>query len=125
MTSRAVLIVDDDPSIREVATMSLELVGGWRVVTARDGAEGLERIARHRPDVVLLDVMMPVLDGIATCTRIREKPETADLPVILVTAKIAPGDRQEWDGLAVSGVIAKPFDPMTLPAQVSAMLGWD
>ena len=125
MTPRAVLIVDDDPSIREVATMSLELVGGWRVVTAQDGAEGLECIARRHPDLVLLDVMMPVLDGLATFTRIRENPETAHIPVILLTAKIRPGGRQDWDGLPVQGVIAKPFDPMALPEQVSELLGWD
>ncbi|MGB7450170.1 MAG: response regulator [Ornithinimicrobium sp.] len=123
--TRTVLIVDDDHSIREVASMSLGLVGGWRVVTAHHGAEGLAQTARHHPDAVLLDVMMPGMDGITTFTRIRENPETADIPVILLTAKINPGVRQEWDGLPVSGVISKPFDPMALPTQIADLLGWD
>jgi two-component system alkaline phosphatase synthesis response regulator PhoP len=125
MTTRTALIVDDDDSIREVATMSLQLVGGWHVVTAHHGAEGLEQAARHHPDVVLLDVMMPGMDGIATFGKIRENPQTADIPVILLTAKIKPGGQQEWDGLPVTGVIAKPFDPMTLPEQIGEMLGWE
>jgi len=125
MTTRTLLVVDDDESIREVATMSLGLVGGWQVVTAHHGAEGLAQTERHHPDAVLLDVMMPGMDGIATFSRIRENPETADIPVILLTAKIYPGSRQEWDGLPVSGVISKPFDPMTLPGQIAELLGWD
>jgi len=125
MTPRTVLIVDDDHSIREVAAMSLGRVGGWQVVTAHHGAEGLEQTCRHHPDAVLLDVMMPGMDGIATFTRIREDPETADIPVILLTAKISPGGRQEWDGLPVAGVISKPFDPMALPRQIAELLGWD
>jgi CheY-like chemotaxis protein len=125
MTARTVLIVDDDPSIREVATMSLELVGGWQVVVAHHGEEGLVQAARHLPDAVLLDVMMPGMDGIATFTQIRGNPETADIPVIMLTAKIKPGGRQEWDHLPVSGVIPKPFDPMALPQQIAVLLGWD
>ena len=123
--SRTVLVVDDDDSIREVAAMCLELVGGWQVLTATHGAEGLERARAERPDAVLLDVMMPEMDGITTFGKIREDPSTAQIPVILLTAKVKVGDRQEWEGLAVAGVISKPFDPMTLPEQIRDLLGWD
>ena len=122
--TRTVLVVDDDDSIREVAAMCLELVGGWRVLTAHHGAEGLQRVRAELPDAVLLDVMMPEMDGITTFAKIREDPATARIPVILLTAKVKVGDRQEWEGLAVAGVISKPFDPMTLSEQVRDLLGW-
>lgn len=125
MSQRTVLIVDDDPSIREVARMCLEVVAGWRVLTAQNGAEGLVQTAHHQPDAVLLDVMMPGMDGLTTFARIHETPETADIPVILLTAKARPGSRQDWEGLPVSGVISKPFDPMNLPRQIQQLLGWE
>lgn len=125
MSQRTVLIVDDDPSIREVARMCLEVVAGWRVLTAPNGAEGLVQTVHHQPDAVLLDVMMPGMDGLTTFARIHETPETTDIPVILLTAKARPGNRQDWEGLPVSGVISKPFDPMNLPGQIQQLLGWE
>lgn len=117
-------MVDDDDSIREVAEVALGLVGGWDVTTASSGADGVERAREEMPDVVLLDVMMPGMDGPTTLSHLRADPLTKAVPVILLTAKVRPGERRELDGLDVSGIIGKPFDPMTLASQVSEMLGW-
>ena len=123
--SRTVLVVDDDDAIRMVAEVALEAVGGLGVLSAASGPEGLELAAEEHPDVVLLDVMMPGMDGITTFCLLRENPVTADIPVILVTAKVQVDDRLPWEGLAIAGVIPKPFDPMTLARDVGTMLGWD
>ncbi|GMA30024.1 response regulator [Litorihabitans aurantiacus] len=117
-----VMVVDDDDSIREVATLALELVGGWRVTTAGDGPAAIDAVRDARPDVVLLDVMMPGMDGITTLARLREVPGAAEVPVVLMTAKAATGEEPEWQGLDILGVIAKPFDPMTLAARVAELL---
>jgi CheY-like chemotaxis protein len=128
VTARTVLVVDDDDSIREIAEISLQLVGGMHVLTASGGVEALETLEQTRtrlPDVVLMDVMMPDMDGLTTFRHMQADPDIRHIPVILVTAKVQVGDRQVWDGLAISGVISKPFDPMTLAEQVGQMLGWD
>ena len=122
--SRRILIVDDEDDIREVAQMSLEMVAGWEVIPARSGDEGVRLAAEHRPDAILLDVMMPGMDGPATAERLRGRPETAAIPVILLTAKVQPADRRRLEALGVAGVLAKPFDPMELANQVSSLLGW-
>ena len=107
-----VLVVDDDDDIRELTRVALELVADWGVLTAAGGAEALELAARHRPDAVLLDLMMPGMDGLTTFRHLRADPATGDIPVILVTAKARVGERQAWDELEIAGVISKPFDPI-------------
>jgi CheY-like chemotaxis protein len=119
-----VLIVDDEDDIREVAQASLELVGGWEVLTASSGREGIERAAAERPDAILLDVMMPDLDGPSTFQHLQANPVTRDIPVLLLTAKVQTADRVHFQGLGVAGVLAKPFDPMRLASDVAAALGW-
>lgn len=119
-----VLVVDDDDSIRELTQIALEMVAGWDVLTAAGGVEALEQARTHHPDAVLLDLMMPGMDGLTTFRHLQADPATRGIPVVLVTAKVQVGDRQMWDELAVAGVISKPFDPMTLGADVAAMLGW-
>jgi CheY-like chemotaxis protein len=125
VTARTVLVVDDDDSIREIAEIALQLVGGLQVQTASGGVEALELTRRHLPDVVLMDVMMPDMDGLTTFRHMQADDDIRHIPVILVTAKVQVGARQIWDGLAISGVISKPFDPMTLAEQVGQMLGWE
>jgi CheY-like chemotaxis protein len=120
--AKTILIVDDERDIRDVAQMSLELVGGWSVITAGSGAEAIEIAARERPDAILLDVMMPEMDGPTTFRRLRASPPTAEIPVILLTAKVQANDRRGFDDLGVEGVIPKPFDPVTLSARVSEIL---
>lgn len=123
VSTRRVLVVDDDDHIREVATLALEVVGGWQVISTGSG-EDAPRLARdEHPDAVLLDVMMPGVDGPSTLARLREDPSTAQIPVILLTAKNLSVDRRDFSSLA--GMIAKPFDPMALPGQVADLLGWN
>ncbi|GAB6984247.1 response regulator [Nocardioides pyridinolyticus] len=125
MRTPTVLIVDDDDSVREVTKMALELVAKWHVLAANGGAAAVDLAREHQPDAVLLDLMMPVMDGRATFQALRADERTRDIPVILLTAKLQVGENQAWDDMAVVGVISKPFSPMTLGNEVAAMLGWD
>lgn len=122
---RRILLIDDDDGIRAVAEASLELVGGYRVVTAASGQEGLDLACSDPPDAILLDVMMPVMDGPTTFARLQEQEETKQIPVVLLTAKAQAADRRRFAALGVAGVILKPFDPMGLPGAVAEHLGWD
>lgn len=121
---RRVLVVDDDDVIREVAEVALGVVGGLDVSTASSGRECIESALANPPDAVLLDVMMPGMDGPTTLAHLREDPVTRNIPVVLLTAKIQPGERRKWDRLDLAGVIGKPFDPMTLATDLAALLGW-
>jgi len=125
VTAPTILIVDDDDSIREITQLALEMVGGWTVVSANGGAVALELARKHQPDAVLLDVMMPDMDGPTTFRHLQADEATRGIPVILLTAKVQVGDRQVWDDLAVAGVIPKPFDPMTLTTEVAELLHWE
>jgi CheY-like chemotaxis protein len=125
MTSHEVLVVDDDDSVREITQLSLEAVAGWRVRTATSGAHALQLLRERLPEVVLLDVMMPGMDGPTTFRAMQEDPALRHVPVVFVTAKLRIGGAQPWDGLDVAGVISKPFDPMSLASEVSTLLGWD
>ncbi len=124
MTAKRILIVDDEEDIREVAELTLEAVGGWQVSTASSGSEGLLLAAAEQPDAILLDVMMPEMDGIATFQKLQANPVTQKIPVILLTAKVQSAERRQFAELGVTGIIAKPFDPMTLTNQVAEALGW-
>jgi CheY-like chemotaxis protein len=124
VTAKRILIVDDEEDIREVAELTLEAVGGWQVSTASSGSEGLLLAAAEQPDAILLDVMMPEMDGIATFQKLQANPVTQKIPVILLTAKVQSAERRQFAELGVTGIIAKPFDPMTLTNQVAEALGW-
>src|SRR2546423_7898645 len=123
MANRRVLLIDDEADIREVAQLSLEMVGRWDVVTASSGIEGIQRAAADQPDAILLDVMMPDMDGAATFKRLQANPRTRHIPVVLLTAKIfdSSTDRNGLEGISV---ISKPFDPMRLAGLIAAALGW-
>lgn len=122
--TRRVLVVDDDPLLREVAKVALEMVGGWTVLTAESGLEAQEVASIEQPDALLLDVMMPGMDGPSTVLALQEDPATRNIPVVFLTAKMSGQGSEEWAGLPVIGVIPKPFDPMTLSAEVARLLGW-
>jgi CheY-like chemotaxis protein len=122
--SRRVLVIDDEDDIREVAQLALEAVAGWEVFGASSGAEGLRLAAEHMPDAILLDVMMPEMDGPSTFRALRAQPATAEIPVILLTAKVQATDRTRFQDLGVNGVLTKPFDPMELARQIEEVLGW-
>jgi CheY-like chemotaxis protein len=119
-----VLIIDDEDDIREVAALSLESVAGWDVVMASSGAQGLARAIEHQPDAILLDVMMPGMDGPSTFRELRANPSTAKIPVLLLTAKVQSSDQRRFADLGVEAVLFKPFDPLTLSDQIADVLGW-
>ncbi|HZL50107.1 MAG TPA: response regulator [Terracidiphilus sp.] len=119
-----VLIIDDEDDIREVAALSLESVAGWDVVMASSGAQGLARAIEHQPDAILLDVMMPGMDGPSTFRELRANPSTAKIPVLLLTAKVQSSDQRRFADLGVEAVLFKPFDPLTLSNQIADVLGW-
>ena len=115
------LIVDDDEDIRLIARMSLERIGGWEVLDAASAEDAVEAARSGPLEAVLLDVMMPGVDGPATLQLLRPVigPDT---PVIFLTAKTQSADRERLAELGVAGLITKPFDPMTLPDELSAWL---
>lgn len=123
--SRRVLIVDDDDAIREVVQASLEMVAGWTVAAASSGLEALALATADPPDAIILDVMMPTMDGPTTFAKLQADERTRHVPVVLLTAKVQPAERRRWEGLGVAGVLAKPFDPFGLSVQVAEILGWD
>lgn len=122
--SRRVLIIDDEDDIRQVAALSLETVAGWDVIVASSGAQGIQRAQEHQPDAILLDVMMPGMDGPTTFRELRKNPATAKIPVLLLTAKVQGPDQRRFADLGVEAVLLKPFDPLTLSTQMEQILGW-
>jgi CheY-like chemotaxis protein len=114
----SVLYVDDEPDIREIAALALGLDGTLDVSTAGCGVEALAVARERAPDLVLLDVMMPDLDGPATLARFRAEPALAAIPVVFVTAKTLPSELARFRALGAADVISKPFDPMRLLEQV-------
>jgi CheY-like chemotaxis protein len=118
-----VLIVDDEPDIRRIAKLGLSRVGGMEVVEAANGAEALVRAKADKPDAVLLDVMMPGLDGPSTLARLREDPATSGIPVVFLTAKAIAAELERLKVLGAAGVLTKPFDPLALARELRALLG--
>jgi two-component system, OmpR family, response regulator len=120
------LVVDDDDDIRFLTAIALTSTAGWEVVSAASGEEALALAREQVPDVVLMDLMMPGMDGVTTTARMRERPETADVPIVLFTARAAiEGSSAPWDDADISGVLTKPYDPMRLAEAVTDLLGWD
>jgi two-component system, OmpR family, response regulator len=119
--SLRVLYVDDEPDIRQVAKLALELEPGFAVETCASGQEALARLARDRPDLVMLDVMMPRMDGPTTLAALRRLSGCERIPVVFITAKAQRQEIERFRALGATDVIAKPFDPMTLARQVKAI----
>jgi CheY-like chemotaxis protein len=122
--SHRILIIDDEDDIREVAALSLETVAGWQVYTASSGSQGLARAIEYQPEAILLDVMMPGMDGPTTFRELRKNPATAHIPVMLLTAKVQSSDQRRFADLGVEAILFKPFDPLTLSTQISTVLKW-
>lgn len=125
MQINTVMLVDDEEDIRVVAELSLSQVGQWKTIVADSGTTALEMAATHQPDVILLDVMMPGMDGPQTLQQLRQQDETKHIPVIFLTAKVQPREVNEYLELGASGVVAKPFDPMSLPNEIRSILNAD
>jgi len=124
MNARQVLVIDDDDDIRAIVAMSLEAVGGYVVRTAASGSAGIASAIADPPDAILLDVMMPEMDGPTTFRKLQEIGSTHTIPVVLLTAKQPIGGDDMFADLGVCGVISKPFDVMGLPGLVAETLGW-
>lgn len=117
-----VLIIDDDADIRLIAGLSLRRVGGMDVIEAASGLEGLRKAQEETPDVILLDMMMPSMDGSETLAALRAQPATATTPVIVLTAKAVGAEVERMTALGAAGVLIKPFDPRTLSDDVRALV---
>ncbi|HEY9804464.1 MAG TPA: response regulator [Leptolyngbyaceae cyanobacterium] len=122
--TKKLLIVDDEERIRELVQACLEDLGGWDTVEAASGTECLT-IAQTQPvDAILLDVSMPNMDGFAVYEQLQANSATKSIPVILLTAKVLPSDRAHFAQMGIAGVIAKPFEPVTISQEVADILGW-
>jgi len=113
-----VMYVEDEPDFRAVAKLALEAVGGLQVLVCEGGEQALQQGPTFAPQLILLDVMMPGMDGPATLEALRAEPRLATVPVVFMTAKVQPHEVAHFLGLGAVGVIAKPFDPMRLADQV-------
>jgi CheY-like chemotaxis protein len=122
---RRILVVDDDDATRAAAAHSLQARTGWDVVEAYCGAQAIETATRHQPDAILLDVMMPAMDGPAMVAKLRSVRATSHIPIILLTAKLQAVKDGSLSYLPVSAILPKPFDPLQLANQVADALGWE
>ncbi len=116
-----ILYVEDEPDIQMVARLALETLGGFTVAICSSGNEALERAPEFQPQLILLDVMMPEMDGPTTLGKLRGLSQFASTPVIFMTAKVQPGEVAGYKEIGAVDVIPKPFDPMTLSSQVQAI----
>jgi two-component system, OmpR family, response regulator len=117
-----ILIIDDEDDIRRIARLALSKIGKMEVIDANNGPEGVRKAEEEMPDVILLDVMMPGVDGPSTLTQLRNNSATAEIPVIFMTAKAMNSELERLRGMDVAGVLVKPFDVMTLASQVRSVL---
>lgn len=124
VVSKRILIVDDEADVLAIAQLGLEMSASWNVLTASSGEEALSVAAKQQPDVILLDLMMPDMDGRATLQHLKTNPATQQIPVILVTAKVQQADRESFARLEVAAVFAKPFRPLELAEQICEALDW-
>lgn len=124
MTKKRILAIDDDDGVREIVQICLEVAGGWEVLTAASGREGLAIAQAEHPDAILLDVMMPEMDGAATFKQLQANPDTHNIPTILLTAKAKMSEKQQFLELGVTGTISKPFEAVDLVRQIRMLLNW-
>jgi two-component system OmpR family response regulator len=119
---KKILYVEDEPDIQAIAKMSLEMIGGFNVCLCSSGSEALQKSLDFLPDLILLDVMMPGMDGPETLRQLRLIPELASIPAIFMTAKVNAQEVSKYYSYGAKAVIAKPFEPLKLPAQIQAVL---
>ncbi len=120
-----ILIIDDEDDIRTIAQVALEAVAGWQTLAAASGEEGLALAQTQIPDAILLDIMMPDMDGFETFRQLQMGDRTRPIPVILLTAKVQAADQRKFSELGAAATIPKPFNPLTLPEQLAEILGWE
>ncbi|MEL6326745.1 MAG: response regulator [Cyanobacteria bacterium J06626_23] len=122
--TRRILVIDDEEAIHVLIQAALELIAGWQVIAASSAAAGLEKAQALQPDAILLDVMMPGVDGPTAFRQLQATPATQQIPVILLTAKARNGERRALEALGVAGVITKPFEPELMASQIATLLQW-
>ncbi|MDZ8052032.1 MAG: response regulator [Aulosira sp. ZfuVER01] len=125
MTTKKVLIIDDEDRIRELVQVCLEDLGGWATLTAASGQEGIKIAQTESIDAILLDVSMPDMDGFAVYEQLQANAVTQSIPVIFLTAKVQTSDRARFEQMKIAGVITKPFEPLTISRNVAEILGWN
>jgi len=123
-TARRILLIDDEPDVRRVVQTCLEKVARWTVFVAASGEEGLRKAATERPDAIVLDIMMPGMDGHQFLDALLVQPDTRSIPVVLLTAKADSLQPSQCKALGIKGVIGKPFSPLTLHREIANTLGW-
>jgi CheY-like chemotaxis protein len=122
---RRILVVDDDDATRQAAALSLHTMAGWDVVEAYCAAQAIESATQHQPDAILLDVMMPAMDGPAMLAKLKASRATSHIPIVLLTAKVQAVHNGSLSHLPVAAILLKPFDPLRLASQVADALGWE
>lgn len=122
MPAKRVLIIDDEESIQKVVKFGLRLSANWDVLTASSGPDGIATAESYQPDVILLDVMMPEMDGLATFRELQLHPQTQNIPVIFLTAKAQAAEKRQFNDIGVNGVITKPFNSLDLAEQICKIL---
>jgi CheY-like chemotaxis protein len=124
MTTKKILVIEDEEGLREIIQFSLEAAAGWDVVTAASGNEGIIIAQKEQPNAILLDVMMPEMDGIETFKSLQANALTGHIPTIFLTAKARNNEQEQFMDLGVSGVITKPIKAQDLVEQIQAILNW-
>jgi CheY-like chemotaxis protein len=124
MNHKRLLMIDDEEAIQTVVKFGINIAAGWEVLAANGGKIGIMIALQELPDAILLDVMMPEMDGITTFKALQANPITSKIPVIFLTAKAQTAEQRQFDDLGVSGVITKPFNSLDLPAKIAKILHW-
>ena len=125
MNNKRILLIDDEETIQEVVQVGIEIEAGWQVAIASSGSEGINLAQKQQPDAILLDVMMPDMDGISTLSNLKANDKTRAIPVIFLTAKTQTNEKDKLQNLGVVDVITKPFNSMTLASQIAKILQWE
>jgi len=116
-----ILMVEDEPDIQEIARIALEEIGGFTLSLCDNGQEALEKVPAFQPHIILLDMMMPGMDGIQTFHSLRTNPDVDDIPIVFVTAKAQKHEIEQYKAIGAADVIPKPFEPITLPDHVRSI----
>jgi CheY-like chemotaxis protein len=124
MTDKCVLVIDDEASVQWVIQSCLEDVAGWQVCVASSAREGLAIALEQKPGAIILDMMMPEMDGVGFLKARQAHPELQEIPVILLTAKVEWVETSRYQAVGAVGAIAKPFNPIQFVDQVAEVLGW-
>ncbi|MFA6208268.1 MAG: response regulator [Candidatus Obscuribacterales bacterium] len=122
MKNATVLLVDDNADLRKLVSKTLTSLCNWHVETAGSGLEALSFLEKQKPDLILMDVSMPQMDGLTAIEEIKKRKEWRGIPIILITARVQNHEMNQYRHLAIAGVISKPFDPMKLPNQINRLI---